>query len=47
MISGKYSNSVMNLYFNGISFGKELNKLNPDVLGLGINFYLGLKKKNE
>ncbi|MCV9928936.1 hypothetical protein OIU83_14795 [Flavobacterium sp. LS1R49] len=54
--SGDYSNSLaFNLYYNGINLGKALNELksNPnssnystqDVLGFGINFYLGLKKK--
>lgn len=50
---GEYSNSLaLNLYYNGVNLGKALNKLNPDgykygtqdVMGLGINFYLGLKK---
>lgn len=54
--SGEYSNSLaLNLYFNGVNLGKALNKLNSgsysydtqDVMGLGINFYLGLKKKKE
>ncbi|MBF7093447.1 hypothetical protein IUY40_18095 [Flavobacterium sp. ALJ2] len=53
---GEYQNSIgFNLYYNGVDLGNALNKLktNPDsynystkdVIGFGINFYLGLKKK--
>lgn len=55
---GENQNSLaLNLYYNGIDLGKALNKLNTnsdsynystqDAMGLGINFYLGLKKKKN
>jgi hypothetical protein len=55
--SEEYSNTLaINLYYNGINLGTALNKLKhngsyefntQDVLGLGVNFYLGFKKKKQ
>lgn len=51
-----YNSMSLNLYYNGINLGEALNKLKhkrsyefntQDVMGLGINYYFGFKKKKE
>lgn len=54
-VSHKNHNSIsLNLYYNGIDLGDALNKLNhrgnyefntKNVMGLGMNYFFGLKKK--